>query len=66
MSQDPPKPRFKQKKVQKEDFLKEESRELKSFFVLALGSYESLESGYFFWQSNNLYKQCEAAVHSNQ
>ena len=41
MSQGPPNPGFMQEKVQKGDFLKKDSWELKSFFVL--GSYESLE-----------------------
>ena len=41
MSQGPPNPGFMQEKVQKGDFLKKPSRELKFFVVL--GSYESLE-----------------------
>jgi hypothetical protein len=40
-SQGLPNPGFMQKKVQKEDFLKKDSRELNFFFFL--GSYESLE-----------------------
>ena len=52
MSQGLPNPGFMQEKVQKGDFLKKPSRELKWFFVL--GSYESkawnakLEAGSFF------------------
>ena len=38
MSQAPPNPGFMQEKVQKGDFLKKDSRELKFFFVL--GSYD--------------------------
>ena len=41
MPQGPPKPGFMQEKVQKGDFLKKPSRELKFFVVL--GSYESLK-----------------------
>ena len=41
MTQGPPNPGFMQEKVQKGDFLKKPSRELKSFF--GLGSYESFE-----------------------
>ena len=41
MPQGPPNPGFMQEKVQKGDFLKKDSRELKFFVVL--GSYESLE-----------------------
>ena len=40
-SQGPPNPGFMQEKVQKGDFLKKPSRELKNYFVL--GSYESLK-----------------------
>ena len=46
MPQGPPNPGFMQEKVQKGDFLKKPSRELKFFVVLGklvLGSYESLE-----------------------
>ena len=41
MFQGPPNPGFMQEKVQKGDFLKNPSWELKKYFVL--GSYESLE-----------------------
>ena len=41
MSQGPANPGFMQEKVQKGDFQKKSSRELKKIFVL--GSYESLE-----------------------
>jgi hypothetical protein len=41
LSQGPPNPGFMQKKIQKGDFLKKDSRELNFLFVL--GSYESLE-----------------------
>jgi hypothetical protein len=41
LSQGPPNPGFMQKKVQKGDFLKKDSRELNFFCVL--GSYESLK-----------------------
>jgi hypothetical protein len=41
LSQGPQNPGFMQKKVQKGDFLKKNSRELNFFFVL--GSFESLE-----------------------
>ena len=41
MPQGPPNPGFMQEKVQKGDFIKKPSRELKCFFVS--GSYESLE-----------------------
>ena len=42
MSHGPPNPGFMQEKVQKGDFLKKPSRELKYIFFV-LGSYESLE-----------------------
>ena len=42
MSQGPPNPGFMQEKVQKGDFQKKPSRELKFFFVF-LRSYDSLE-----------------------
>ena len=42
MSQGPPNPGFMQEKVQKGDFLKKDSQELKENLVL--GSYESPES----------------------
>ena len=42
MSQGPPNPGFMQEKVQKGDFLKNDLREF-IFFVVVLGSYESLE-----------------------
>ena len=42
MPQGPPNPGFMQEKVQKGDFLKKPSRELKFFVVL--GSYESLKA----------------------
>ena len=42
MPQGPSNPGFMQEKVQKGDFLKKPLREL-NFFVVVLGSYESLE-----------------------
>ena len=42
MSHGVPNPGFMQEKVQKEDFLKKDSRDL-NLFVVVLGSYESLE-----------------------
>ena len=63
MSQGPPNPGFMQEKVQKGDFLKKPSRELK-FFCCFRCLWISRRpgtlnwEGVFFWLSKNLYKQC--------
>ena len=63
LSQGPPNPGFMQKKVQKGDFLKKDSQELKNLFCFRF-LWISGRSGtlncerVFFWLSKNLCKQC--------
>ena len=67
LSQGPPNPGFMQKKVQKGDFLKKPSRELKNYFCFRF-LWISRRPGtlywkrVFFWSSKNLYKQCDITI----
>ena len=59
MSQGPPNPGFMQEKVQKGDFLKKPSRELKNYFCFRFLSIPQTPGRLVFLLSKKLYRQCE-------